>query len=397
MKTQHRKSTAVPPRSAIEPAGSTHSAASAGLVYVSDVEPGYRRMRGSSGFFYLGLNGKRLKDKSEIERIAKLAVPPAYEDVWICADPDGHLQATGRDARGRKQYRYHAGWRVARDEGKFDRMPAFGEALPRLRRRVRRDLNLPGLPRDKVLALVVHLLDATRIRIGNAEYARDNNSYGLTTLRNRHVVFDGDDRAVLKFRGKGGIDHEVQLRDKRSVKILRSCQQLPGRQLFQYVDESGARRRVDSEQVNEYLRDVMGDEFTAKDFRTWGATLRAIALMAGTPMPERSSERALKSCILAVIREVALELRNTPTVCRKSYINPLVFSAWRTGVLRRVLGASTGSSKLSEWSALHFLRRAPAMVARIEAAGSAPKNGGLKLPPTARVREGGRYNSQLMA
>ncbi len=198
---------------------------------------------------------------------------PAYEDVWICRKPNGHLQATGRDARGRKQYRYHPKWRLLRDGAKFERMPAFGEALPRLRRRLRRDLALPGLPREKVLAVIVSLLDATRVRIGNAEYARDNDSYGLTTLRNRHVQFVRDGRLLFRFRGKGGAEHEIAVDDKRLARLVRHCHELPGQRLFQYVDETGERRPIDSDQVNLYLKEAMGDDFTAKDFRTWGATL----------------------------------------------------------------------------------------------------------------------------
>ena len=305
----------------------------AGLRYVSDSEPGLRRRRRSGAFCYVNAQGRAVRDAETLARIRKLAIPPAYEDVWICAQPQGHLQATGRDARGRKQYRYHARWRQVRDEAKFSRMVAFGQALPRLRRRLRQDLALPGLPREKVLATLVAILDLTRVRIGNAEYARDNDSYGLATLRNRHVRFIGRGRALLSFRGKGGQPHELELDDARVTRIVRRCQQLPGQHLFQYLDESGERRAVDSGQVNDYLREVMGDAFTAKDFRTWGATLRAIALMSCTPLPQRRSERALKACINQVVVKVAADLRNTPAVCRKSYINPLVFEAWRAGQL----------------------------------------------------------------
>jgi DNA topoisomerase IB len=332
-------------------------AKAAGLTYVRDGEPGIRRKRRNDGFEYVGPDGKSLTDR-EAARVQALAVPPAYEDVWICPNPRGHLQATGRDARGRKQYRYHAEWRRVRDGAKFERMVEFGEALPRLRRRLRRDLALPGLPRDKVLAVVVGLLDATRIRIGNAVYARDNASYGLTTLRNRHARFVRDGRLVLEFRGKGGAPHEVPVDNRRLVRLVRRCQQLPGQQLFQYVDDDGARHPVTSDQVNEYLRDAMGADFTAKDFRTWGASLRAIALLAGTPLPENGSERACKACITAAIKAVAADLANTPTVCRKSYINPIVFDAWRCGTLHECVPAiaASGPRKMEQW-ALHFLRR----------------------------------------
>lgn len=343
-----------PARDAGHPA--THAKA-AGLVYVSDSNPGIRRVRRSRHFRYIGADQKPVKDKARLQRIARLAIPPAYTDVWICPDARGHLQATGRDARGRKQYRYHADWRRARDDTKFDRMVEFGAALPGLRHRVRKGLDQPGLSREKVLAVVVSLLDATRIRIGNPEYVRDNNSFGLTTLRNRHVSFIRDGRALLVFRGKGGQEHEVRLDNPRIVKIVRKCQQLPGQQLFQYVDDAGGRHAVTSEQVNEYLRETMGQEFTAKDFRTWGATLLAICLMSSMPLPAAASERALKSAMAAVTRRVAEELRNTPAVCRKSYINPVVFDAWRSGLLHRCIGRlPSGAPRKLEQCALRFLR-----------------------------------------
>ena len=333
-------------------------AAAAGLIYVTDAEPGIRRRRKNGRFVYTKPGGTALADAAELKRIASLAIPPAYEDVWICVKARGHLQATGRDARRRKQYRYHAEWRVKRDGAKFERMVQFGEALPRLRLRLRRDLGRPGLPREKVLAVVVSLLDATLIRIGNTEYARDNNSFGLTTLRNRHVQFIRAGRALLRFRGKGGAEHEVVIDDKRLARCVRHCQELPGQQLFQYVDDEGNHRPVDSGQVNDYLRDAMGADFTAKDFRTWGATLRAISLMAATPLPEEPSETALKSCIVTAIKQVAVELRNTPAVCRKSYINPIVFDAWRSGALHAAMMANVATApRKAERHALVFLRR----------------------------------------
>ena len=332
-------------------------AVAAGLVYVSDSEPGIRRRRTADGFIYVKPDGRPLRDEKEIARINKLAIPPAYEDVWICTNRRGHLQATGRDARKRKQYRYHPEWRQVRDGVKFERMVDFGAALPRLRLRLRRDLALPGMPREKVLAVVVILLDATRVRIGNAEYARDNNSFGLTTLRNRHVQFVRDGKLLFRFRGKGGAEHEIAIDDRRLVRLVRKCHQLPGQRLFQYVDDTGDRRPVDSDQVNAYLRDAMGADFTAKDFRTWGATLRAIGLMAGTPLPESASEREQNGCIIAAIKQVATELRNTPAVCRKSYINPEVFSAWRSGALHKAVGEDIGAApRKAEKRALTFLR-----------------------------------------
>jgi DNA topoisomerase I len=338
----------------MDTSGSEQDAAQAGLVYVTDAQPGIRRVRRGKRFAYVGPDDRPLTDAAALERIARLAIPPAYTDVWICRHPRGHLQATGRDARGRKQYRYHAQWRIARDGNKFERMEDFGAALPRLRRRLNRDLALAGLPRDKVLAVVGILLDTTRVRIGNPEYARDNNSFGLTTLRNRHVSFIRDQRALLRFRGKGGADHEVVVDDRRIVRIVRHCQDLPGQRLFQYVDDAGHRHPVDSEMVNAYLREAMSGEFTAKDFRTWGATVRAISLLARTPLPERRSERALNACIVEAVRKVAEELRNTPAVCRKSYVNPAVFSAWRSGALHDVVGTGP-SARDAERVALRFL------------------------------------------
>jgi len=340
--------------------------AAAGLVYVSDASIGIRRVRHGDRFIYMQA-GEQVTDEAELKRIASLAIPPAYEDVWICRNPRGHLQATGRDARGRKQYRYHPKWRLFRDGAKFERMPAFGEALPRLRRRLRRDLALPGLPREKVLAVIVSLLDATRVRIGNAEYARDNDSYGLTTLRNRHVQFVRDGRLLFRFRGKGGAEHEIAVDDKRLARLVRHCHQLPGQRLFQYVDEAGERRPIDSDQVNMYLREAMGDDFTAKDFRTWGATLRAIAIMHATPLPEPASERALTACIVDAVKQVATDLRNTPAVCRKSYINPLVFDAWRSGALHKGIGEKiAGAPRRAERLVPAFLRRQARLAKRIK-------------------------------
>lgn len=312
-------------------------AVTAGLVYVSDNEPGIRRLRRGRGFHYVGPDKKALTDKAELQRIAKLAIPPAYTDVWICLHAQGHLQATGFDARKRKQYRYHPDWRVVRDGIKFGRMVEFGEALPALRQCLQRDLRRRGLPREKVLAAIVSLLDTTRVRIGNLSYARDNHSFGLTTLRKRHLSCVSERRALLRFRGKSGIEHEVKIDNRRIVKIIRDCQQLRGQHLFQYLDDHGKRHSISAELVNSYLRETMGAEFTAKDFRTWGATLRAFELLLDTPLPDLPSKRALKACIASAIRKVAEELRNTVAVCRKSYINPVVFSAWQTGVLHQCM------------------------------------------------------------
>jgi DNA topoisomerase-1 len=315
-----------------------------GLVYVSDQKRGIRRVRRPTPkkspprFEYVNAAGRRIRDARTLARIASLAIPPAYEDVWICSNPRGHLQATGRDARGRKQYRYHPQWRRARDDHKHSRMLDFGKALGRLRAAVRRDLKRPGLPREKVLALVVRLLDATQVRVGNEEYARSNNSFGLTTLRDRHARFPARGKALLRFRGKGGAEHDVLVDDARLARLVRRCQERPGQALFQYLDEKGGRRAVDSGSVNDYLRERMGGEFTAKDFRTWHATLHALSLIGAKPLPERRTEQACRRCINEVIKDVAAALRNTPAVCRKSYINPAVFIAWQNGELRTRVG-----------------------------------------------------------
>jgi len=345
-----------------KPGGSAAEAAQmaieAGLVYVCDAEPGIRRLRAGKGFRYVTPENRRLAAEKDLKRIASLAIPPAYRDVWISLQARGHLQATGRDARGRKQYRYHEEWRQFRDSAKFGRMVSFGERLPKLRRKLKRDLGMPGLPREKVLAVVVSLLDATRIRVGNTEYARDNKSFGLTTLRNRHVTFIRDGRAVLNFRGKGGVQHEILIDDKRIVKIVRRCQEIPGQDLFQYINDEGQRSPIDSGQVNDYLREAMGDDFTAKDFRTWGATLHAITLLAATPLPESSSEHAYKKKIVEVVKQVAVELRNTPAVCRKSYINPAVFDSWRAGIIHKTFDGVlvSATARKAETLVLEFLR-----------------------------------------
>jgi DNA topoisomerase IB len=352
------RSTAAIDPSAPMAAESAQMAVEAGLLYVSCREPGIRRIRSRNGFYYLTPANRRLSSASELRRIESLAVPPAYEDVWICVSPRGHLQATGYDARGRKQYRYHPQWRQVRDGAKFDRMVAFGEALPRLRRRLNRDLALPGLPREKVLAAVVTLLDTTRARIGNVEYARENKSFGLTTLRNRHVTLARDGRAVLNFRGKGGVQHELRIDDRRIARIVQHCQDLPGQHLFQYVADDGSRCPVDSGLVNDYLREAMGDDFTAKDFRTWGATLHALVLLGGIPRDPHASEAAIRRTIAGVVKQVASQLRNTPAVCRKSYINPVVFDGWRSGVIHEAFGATHGriSTRRAEGLVLDFLR-----------------------------------------
>lgn len=338
-------------------AGSSEAAAQAtdaGLVYVSDEEPGITRRRSGKGFGYRAPDGSAVRDQATLQRIRALAIPPAYTEVWICRHARGHLQATGRDARRRKQYRYHPQWSAVRGDGKFDRIVAFGRALPKLRRRLRRDLALPGYPREKVLAIVVAVMAETLMRVGNNGYARDNKSFGLTTLRNRHAEFVRDGRARLRFKGKGGQDNEAALDDKRLVKLVRGVQQLPGQALFQYRDDEGGVQPVDSDQVNDYLRMAMDDNFTAKDFRTWGGTLAAIQRLAVTALPAEPSERELQRLQNEAVKSVAGALGNTPAVCRKAYIDPCAFASWRDGSLQRAVGGPRGERQW-EQAALKFL------------------------------------------
>jgi DNA topoisomerase IB len=342
-------------------------AAEAGLVYVSDSTPGIGRRRAGKSFSYRAPDGTSVRDPDTLQRIRSLAIPPAYTDVWICRNPRGHLQATGRDARGRKQYRYHPQWSAVRGDGKFERIVAFGEALPRLRRILRRDLGQRGYPRDKVLAIVVLVMAETLVRVGNTTYARDNKSFGLTTLRNRHAEFVRGGRARLHFNGKGGLPHDIEIDDARLVKLIREVQQLPGQSLFQYRDDDGSVQPVDSGEVNAYLRAAAGEAFTAKDFRTWGGTLAAFQRLATLPAPEGASERALVQMQNAVIKEVADALGNTAAVCRKAYIDPCVFTGWRDGSLARAAGSARGERQW-ERACLTFLagahRPAPVAAAR---------------------------------
>ena len=314
------------------------SAQSAGLRYVSDAQPGIRRKRAGKGFAYVDSDGKTIRDAEQLAKIRSLAIPPAYTDVWICPSPNGHIQATGRDARGRKQYRYHPKWREVRDETKFVRMIAFSEALPRIRERVERDLTLQGLPREKVLATVVRLLECTRIRVGNDEYAKSNRSFGLTTLQDRHVEISGSTLRV-EFRGKSGKTHKVDLNDRRLARIVRRCQAVPGEDLFQYLDDDGVRQSVGSGDVNDYIREISGDDFTAKDFRTWAGTLLAVAALS--EVGAWTSQRQAKSNVLRAIDGVAEQLNNTRAVCRKYYVHPAVFDAYLAGTMLKQLQNGT--------------------------------------------------------
>jgi len=307
------------------------SAREAGLRYCSDAEPGIRRLRHGKGFRYVRPGG-HAPSQRDLERIRSLAIPPAYQDVWICCDAAGHLQATGRDARGRKQYRYHPEWAAARDESKFERLLAFGKALPRIHRAVKADLARPGIPREKVLATVVYLLENVLIRIGNDEYARENDSYGLTTLKEKHVRVSGD-RVRFRFKGKSGVQHEVDVRDRRVAKVIRACQDLPGQRLFEYLDESGEVRHVNSHDVNEYIRAAAGEEFSAKDFRTWAGTVTCCEFLRREERPD--SERETKARVNEIIKRVASRLGNTVAVCRRAYIHPAIIEAYYADSLPR--------------------------------------------------------------
>lgn len=311
-------------------AESAQSARAGGLHYVTEGGPGITRKRAGKHFSYYDSHGEKIVDEDELKRLRALAIPPAYKEVWICPDPKGHLQATGRDARGRKQYRYHTHWREIRDDDKHHRMISFAKALPRIRKQVDEDLGERKLSRTKVIASVVRLLEATLIRVGNEEYARDNKSYGLTTMRNRHLNVHGS-AIEFKFKGKSGKVHNVTLRDQRLARIVKKLQELPGQKLFEYLDEDGEVHGIGSSDVNEYLREISQEQITAKDFRTWyGTVLAAIALQE---METVDTKAATKKNILRAIEQVAQRLGNTPAVCRKSYIHPAVFEAYEQGTL----------------------------------------------------------------
>jgi len=310
------------------PAESVEAAEDAGLRYVSDDQPGFSRQRKGEEFEYFDAKGKPIRDEQRLLRIKRLAIPPAWRDVWICPSPNGHIQATGRDDRRRKQYRYHERWREIRDENKYDRLISFGKALPKIRRRVKKDLALSGLPREKVLATIVQLLERSLIRVGNEEYARENKSFGLTTMQDRHVDVKGS-KLRFRFRGKSGRQHEVDVTDRRVAKIVLKLQDLPGQDLFQYVDDEGDPHNITSQDVNEYLHEITGEDFTAKDFRTWaGTVLAAIALSAAG---EFETKKQAKANIKNAIEAVAKILGNTSAICRQCYIHPIVLETYLNG------------------------------------------------------------------
>ena len=302
------------------------------LHYVDDSQPGFSRKILRGKFAYFDTDGQRIRDEDEIKRINALVIPPAYTDVWICADRQGHLQATGRDARGRKQYRYHPRWREIRDENKYSRMIAFGKALPKVRKQLETQLAKPGMGREKVMAAVLSLLDQTLIRIGNSQYARDNRSYGLTTLRNKHVDVKGS-KIYFDFRGKSGVEHRLSVTDRRLANIIKRCMELPGQNLFQYLDDEGQRHSVSSHDINQYLHKLTGADFTAKDYRTWAGSAMALATLRKLHW---EPEADAKKHVVSMVKEVARLLGNTPAVCRKCYIHPAVLEAFAVGELAKL-------------------------------------------------------------
>lgn len=310
------------------------SARAAGLRYVNDDQPGIQRRRFGKHFRYFRADGEAVRDPQELGRIRALAIPPAWTQVWICPISNGHLQATGRDSKGRKQYRYHPQFRSLRDEAKYERLLLFGKSLPQIRARVEEDLNQPGLPRSKVLATVLRLLETTLIRVGNEEYARTNGSFGLTTMRNKHVNVEGS-AVRFRFRGKSGIHHSIRVDDRRLARTVRRCQELPGQELFQYLDDDGEPRRIDSEDVNAYLQEISGESFTAKDFRTWAGTVLAARTLQ--EFEKFTSTTQAKRNVVAAIEVVSKRLGNTKAVCRKCYIHPLVVNAYLDGSLQKTL------------------------------------------------------------
>ncbi|MBP0600140.1 DNA topoisomerase IB [Herbaspirillum sp. LeCh32-8] len=320
-----------------------------GLRYMSDDMPGITRRRHGKGFSYHDAKGRLIDDKQELARLHALAIPPAWEEVWISPHPKGHIQATGRDARNRKQYRYHPHWRLVRDDAKYERMLAFAQALPAIRRAVHEDLHRPGLHRQKVVASVVHLLQATLMRVGNDEYARSNKSFGLTTLRNRHVRIDGSD-VLFRFRGKSGVQHEIKLHDPYVVRLIRKMRDLPGQELFQYVDDEGEVHSIDSGDVNAYLREATGEDFSAKDFRTWaGTVLATLALQAFEAV---DSHAQAKKNVVHAIENVAKRLGNTPSICRKCYVHPAVVESYLDGRFAELLEERVQSQLVQELHAL---------------------------------------------
>ena len=374
MKSPRSKTRRSPRRTVIAKSDEANAAAVASaeavsLRYSSDSEPGYQRLHRGRGFYFIAPDGKVVRKAALLERFQKLVIPPAWKRVWICSSAVGHLQATGLDLRGRKQYRYHERWRRVRDEAKFYNLVSFAEALPKLRRRVNRDFTRRGITRERVLATVVRLLETTLIRVGNEEYAQDNGSYGLTTMHDRHVKVRGD-AVRFQFLGKSGKSHDIELHDPRAARIVRKCQALPGWQLFEYRDDAGKIHRVTSSDVNSYLQEITGEEFTAKDFRTWAGTLLTIEALGRHS--KRESRTSVPKLTVKAVKHVAEQLGNTQAVCRKSYIHPAVLEAFADGTLphiaargrRSQTGLSTAERKL-----LQFLKRSRKSERRHDRAG----------------------------
>ena len=362
----------------------TQSTMPSGLRHADDTRPGYSRRLLKEGFAYFDVAGKRIEDADEIARINALAIPPAYADVWICPDPRGHIQATGRDARGRKQYRYHPRWRETRDADKYERMTAFGRALPKIRARVSRDLKLRGMPGDKVIAAIVQLLDSTLIRIGNAEYARDNQSYGLTTLRKKHLKVEAG-RVRFRFRGKSGIEHDVTIDNPRVKRIVLRCAELPGHDLFQYVEEDGTRHTVGSAEINDYLKRASDADFTAKDYRTWAGSVYAFAALRRLLCDSAAEARRH---VVATVKEVAALLRNTPAVCRRCYIHPAVIAAFEADELQGIANCRPRRGlRVDEAAFAILLSRSAKQAARQAANGSRKRRSSSAPATTTLARE----------
>src|SRR5437763_3091488 len=330
-----RKKDRLPVEPALDP---EVAAKQAQLRYVDDAAPGITRHKARNGFDYRLPDGALVRDIDTLKRIRSLAIPPAWSSVWICADPSGHLQATGRDQRGRKQYRYHARWREVRDEAKYSKLLIFARVLPLIRARVEEDLKRPGLQRERVLAAIVRLMELTFFRVGNSEYAKANESFGLTTLRDRHVTIEGS-RIHISFRGRSGKHHETDINDRRLARIVKDCRDLPGYELFQYVDDEGERHTVGSAEVNDYLREITGEEITAKDFRTWAGTQLAAEALREFEAVDSEAER--KRAIVRAVEKVAKHLGNTPTICRRCYIHPAVLEGYFEGTMLQTLADNT--------------------------------------------------------
>lgn len=352
--------------SKFSPSNGPETAKAARLRYVSDERPGITRRRAGRGFSYRDPDGETIRDGKVRARIEQLAIPPAWTDVWICPNPAGHIQATGRDDRGRKQYIYHERWREVRDAHKYDHLVDFAAVLPVIRERTDHDLRMRGLPREKVLAGVVRLLEATLIRVGNQEYARVNQSFGLTTLRAKHVDLEGN-TISFQFSGKGGIEQDIDVTDQRLARLVKQCLEIPGYEVFRYLDDDGERHLVESDDVNAYLQEISGEELTAKDYRTWGGTLAGARELAGHPRPE--DERAGAQTVNDVIKSVAEMLGNTPTICRKCYVHPAIIEAYHDGNLQRAFNgsghqsASNSSYELApdELATLKIIKARPAI------------------------------------